>query len=41
MLGYNKNCIILALNYTINNSKEIILVLEIERRNGKNNIKEE
>ena len=41
MLEYNKNYIILALNYVLKNSEETILVSEIERRGRDNNIKEE
>ena len=32
MLGYNKNYVILFLNYMLKNSKGIILALEIEER---------
>jgi len=40
ILGYNKNCATLALDCVLKNSKRTILVLEIERRSRKNNIKE-
>ena len=40
MLGCNKNYVILALNCMLKNSKKIISVLEIERRDRSNNIKE-
>ena len=39
MLGCNKNYAILALNYTLKNSKGTILASEIKRRCRKNNIK--
>ena len=38
MLGYNKNYIVLAINYTLKNSKGIILALEIKRKYKNNNI---
>ena len=38
MLGYNKNYAILALNYTLKNSKGMISALEIKRRCKNNNI---
>jgi len=38
MLGYNKNYTTLALNCMLKNSKETILVLEINKRCRKNNI---
>jgi len=41
MLEYNKNFAILALNYILKNSKKIILMSEIKRRDRNNNIKEE
>jgi len=41
MLEYNKNFAILALNYILKNSKKIILISEIKRRDRNNNIKEE
>jgi len=41
MLGCNKNFAILALNYILKNSKKIILMSEIKRRDRNNNIKEE
>ena len=39
MLEYNKNYIILALNCMLKNSKGMILVSEIKKRNRNNNIK--
>jgi len=40
-LGYNKNYITLALNCALNNSKQIVSILEICRRDrNKNVIKE-
>jgi len=41
ILGCNKKLAILALNYILKNSKEIILVSGIKRRGRNNNIKEE
>jgi len=41
MLRYNKNYAILVLNCILKNSKKIISVSVIERRDRKNNIKEE
>jgi len=38
MLRYNKNYVILVFNCTLKNSKRIISVTEIERRD--NNVKE-
>ena len=38
MLEYNKNYVILALNCTLKNSKEIISVLEIGKNSRKNSI---
>ena len=38
MLEYHKNYTILAINYILKNLKEIILVLEIDRRYRYNNI---
>jgi len=40
MLECNKNYIVLALNYTLKNSKRTILVLVIKRRHRNNNIEE-
>jgi len=39
MLGYNKKYIVLALNSVLKNSKEMILVSEIKRRDKNNNMK--
>ena len=39
MLGYNKNYIILAINYIQKNSKGTLSVSEINRRYRKNDIK--
>ena len=33
-LGYNKNCTVLALDCIYKNSKEIISISEIKRRDG-------
>jgi len=41
MLGYNKNYAIIALNYTLKNSKGTISALEIDRRYRNNNIKKD
>ena len=41
MLGYNKNYTILFLNYMLKNSKGIISVSEIKRRDRNNSIKKE
>ena len=41
MLGYNKKYVALALNCILKNSKKIISILEIKRKNRNNNIKEE
>ena len=38
MLECNKNYAIIALNYVLKNSEEIILVLETYRRNKNKNI---
>ena len=38
MLEYHKNYTILVINYILKNLKEIILVLEIDRRYRYNNI---
>ena len=41
MLGYNKNYATIALNYMLKNLKKMISVLEIERKDRNNSIKEE
>jgi len=41
MLEYNKNYVTLALNYMLKNLKKMISVLEIERKDRNNSIKEE
>jgi len=41
MLGYNKNYAKIALNCTLKNLKEIILVLGISRIYRNNNMKED
>jgi len=41
MLGYNKNYAILALNYTLKNSRRILLVSVIDRKYRNDNIKED
>ena len=40
MLGYNKNYTTLALDYILKNSKRMILVSGIKRRDRNNNIRE-
>ena len=40
MLGYKKNYVTIAFNYMLKNSKRIISVSKIKRRDGNNNIKE-
>ena len=40
MLRCNKNYVTLAFNYILKNSKGTILASGIEKRGGKNNIKE-
>ena len=39
MLGNSKSYVVLALNCILNNSKKIILVLEIKKKDRNNSIK--
>jgi len=41
MLEYNKNYVALALNYMLKNSKRMISVLEIKKRDKNNSIRKE
>ena len=39
MLEYNKNYVILVLNYILKNSRKTLLISEIDKRYKNNNIK--